>query len=189
MRTAASLGLASVLLLGGCETSAQKGALIGTGIGALAGQAIGGNTTSTLVGAGIGLGAGYIIGNERDRSRAREISDRGRRDESRSGSEHAYVHSETAPLGGTRWRITRVTPREALPAYTSRIVEFRPTGRVITTTTYPDGNVQVDDERYRVVGNTLVLNDDGYLINARFSIEGSQLVLDMPEWSTVLQKL
>ena len=51
----------------GCESDAQTGALIGTGVGAGAGQAIGRDTKSTLIGAGIGAGAGYIIGNERDK--------------------------------------------------------------------------------------------------------------------------
>ena len=58
------LGLAFVA---GCESDAQTGALIGTGIGALAGQAIGGDTESTLIGAGVGAVGGYIIGNESDK--------------------------------------------------------------------------------------------------------------------------
>ena len=55
--------LAAVLALGvaGC-TSTQKGAVIGGGVGALAGQAIGGNTESTLIGAGVGALAGALIG-------------------------------------------------------------------------------------------------------------------------------
>ena len=58
------LGLAFVA---GCESDAQTGALIGTGIGAIAGQAIGGDTESTLIGAGVGAVGGYIIGNESDK--------------------------------------------------------------------------------------------------------------------------
>jgi outer membrane lipoprotein SlyB len=55
--------LAAVLALGiaGC-TSTQQGAVIGGGVGALAGQAIGGNTGSTLVGAAVGAAAGALIG-------------------------------------------------------------------------------------------------------------------------------
>jgi flagellar basal body-associated protein FliL len=63
----ASVGLLFAI---GCESDAQTGALIGTGAGALAGQAIGRNTTSTLIGAGIGAGAGYMIGNEQDKKKA-----------------------------------------------------------------------------------------------------------------------
>ncbi len=48
----------------GCQSDAQMGALIGTGLGALAGQAIGGDTEGTVIGAAAGAGLGYVIGNE-----------------------------------------------------------------------------------------------------------------------------
>jgi hypothetical protein len=63
---AVSLGL---LFAAGCESDAQTGALIGTAIGAGAGQAIGGDTESTLIGAGVGAVGGYMIGNERDKKK------------------------------------------------------------------------------------------------------------------------
>jgi len=63
-----SLGLAFVT---GCESDAQTGALIGTAIGAGAGQAIGGDTKSTLIGAGVGAAGGYMIGSEQDKKKAR----------------------------------------------------------------------------------------------------------------------
>jgi hypothetical protein len=56
-------------LVAGCESDAQTGALIGTGVGALAGQAIGGDTESTLIGAGAGAAGGYMIGNESDKKK------------------------------------------------------------------------------------------------------------------------
>ena len=64
--------LAAGLSLAGCKNDAQTGTLIGAGVGALAGQAIGGNTAGTLIGAGIGAGAGYAIGNEQDKAKAQE---------------------------------------------------------------------------------------------------------------------
>lgn len=57
------------IALSGCQTDAQTGALIGVGVGALAGQAIGGNTEGTLIGAAAGAGLGYIIGNESDKAK------------------------------------------------------------------------------------------------------------------------
>jgi len=60
------LGLAFVA---GCESDAQTGALIGTGIGAIAGQAIGGDTEATLIGAGVGAAGGYMLGNEGDKKK------------------------------------------------------------------------------------------------------------------------
>ena len=67
MVVSVSLGL---VFVGGCESDAQTGALIGTAIGAGAGQAIGGDTESTLIGAGAGAVGGYIIGNESDKKKA-----------------------------------------------------------------------------------------------------------------------
>ena len=55
-------------LLSGCN-DAQSGALLGAGIGALAGQAIGGDTKATVIGAAVGGGAGYVIGNESDKAK------------------------------------------------------------------------------------------------------------------------
>lgn len=61
---------AGLILVAGCESDAQTGALLGTAIGAGVGQAIGRDTGGTLIGAGVGAGAGYIIGNERDKKKA-----------------------------------------------------------------------------------------------------------------------
>ncbi len=63
-----SVGLA---FFAGCESDAQTGALIGTAIGAVAGQAIGGDTESTLIGAGAGAAGGYILGGESDKKKER----------------------------------------------------------------------------------------------------------------------
>ncbi len=71
-----SVGLiGGVLLICGCRNDAQTGALVGAGGGALAGQAIGGDTKSTLIGAGAGAVAGYIIGNEMDKDKRRHEHD------------------------------------------------------------------------------------------------------------------
>jgi uncharacterized protein YcfJ len=48
----------------------QRGAAIGAGVGALAGQAIGRNTEATLIGAGVGTLLGAIFGNAADQSHA-----------------------------------------------------------------------------------------------------------------------
>lgn len=60
---------------GGCDSAAGTGGLIGTGIGALAGQAIGGDTKSTLIGAAVGGAGGYIIGGEQDKKKAQAERD------------------------------------------------------------------------------------------------------------------
>jgi uncharacterized protein YcfJ len=62
----------AVVISAGCDTAGKSGTLIGAGGGALAGQAIGGNTEGTLIGAGVGAIGGYIIGNEMDKSNAKK---------------------------------------------------------------------------------------------------------------------
>ena len=62
----------TLVLIGGCRNHAQShmagGAVVGAGIGQLAG----GDTEATAIGALIGGTAGYIIGNEADKQEARE---------------------------------------------------------------------------------------------------------------------
>lgn len=76
--------LTLLLILGltamGCASTGryntQRGAAIGAGLGALAGQAIGNNTESTLIGTGVGTLLGTIVGNgldqQADEYRSRE---------------------------------------------------------------------------------------------------------------------
>jgi hypothetical protein len=67
----------------------QKGAAIGAGIGALAGQAIGRDTESTLIGVGTGALLGSIIGNGMDQ-RAQMYRDAQRQTVSNSGYYGSY---------------------------------------------------------------------------------------------------
>ncbi len=181
-----SLALAGLailtILFSGCATKGQTGALAGSGAGALIGQAIGRNTASTLIGAGVGAGIGYIVGNEMDKKEAKEMS--------QQTASANYTHTEdTQPLTGTRWKLTSLNPPEVTPGYTSKLVEFRPDGHVITTTTRPDGKVQTDDENYRVVGDTLIINKPGYLINAKYRITGDEMIVSAQDFSAVLKRL
>lgn len=173
--------LLALAVAGGCQTSAQTGALAGSGIGALAGQAIGGNTTSTLVGAAVGAGVGYVIGNEKDKKKAAEMT--------QSSPAPAHPHSEVGPLGGTRWNLVSLEPRSVAKPYLSKTLEFRRDGRVITTTTREDRSVEVFDESYRVVEDTLIINKPGYLVNAKFSIADDQMVVSAQEFRAVLKRL
>jgi len=181
-----SLGLtvvivASIIVTYGCATRGGTGALAGGGIGALAGQLIGGNTEATLIGAAVGTGIGYIVGNEMDKKHAREMS--------AATKQRNYDHNEVGDLGGTKWKFVSINPKDYVPEYTSKVVEFGSNGHVTTTTTYPDGNVEVSEESYRVVGNTLIVNKPGYIINARYSISGDQMVAEAEDFSAVLTRI
>lgn len=204
-RSIVLLAAAIATLLGptGCQNSAQTGLVAGAGVGALMGQAIGGNTTGTLIGTAVGGGIGYIIGNERDKARADEmtraqIAAATQANQSAAGGGSTVVgattpvrftNTDVSPLGDTRWLLVSVNPRDAAPPHASILVEFRSNGRVLTTTTRTNGQVESADECFRVVGDTLIINQPGYIINARFQIAGDQLILSADRFSAVLRRL
>ena len=158
-------------LAGGCNSSAKTDALIGTGVGALIGQAVGGDTGATLIGAGVGAGVGYLIGNNQDKKAAK-----------------THDVSEPTPLTGTRWKVVSLVKKDT-PEYTAIFVEFTPDGKVVTTRHEPGGTMTVTEERYRIVGDTLIVNKPGYLINAKYQVQGNQMIIDCEQFRAVLEKV
>lgn len=154
----------------GCETSNGEqssrgtGALVGAGMGALIGQAAGGNTRSTLVGAGIGAAGGYIIGNEADRARERD----------RNRNRQPTPPNELQPLAGTTWTLVSITP-ESARTFSAMVIDFRNDGVLVTTRTDTGGQVRTDEEHFRIVNNTLIVNDRDYIINGPFVFQGRSL--------------
>ena len=171
-----AIGVASFILAvnSGCATKKQTGAFAGAGVGALLGQAIGGNTAGTLIGAGVGTGVGYLIGNEMDKKDAK--------------SREAVTAQETAPLANTTWQLVSIVP-DPKKNIKALIIHFKSDGTTVTTRTYTDNSVKTAIERYRVVGETLIINQDDYVINARFSIEGNQLIANTDKYSIVLRRV
>jgi len=165
----------SVTVFGGCATKGRTGALAGGGVGALIGQAAGRDTEATLIGAAVGTGIGYIIGNEVDKKEAQALDARG-------------AVPDNAPLAGTSWRVISLVRDQPLP-HRSIVIEFRNDGRVITTRTLPDGNVLRSDEAYRIVGGTLIVNKPGYLVNARYWLDGREMVVETPKARAVLERV
>ena len=160
-----------LLLIGGCETRAQTGTLAGAGIGALAGQLIGGNSKATLIGAAVGAGAGYLIGNSQDKKAAK-----------------SYDMSQPTALTGTKWKVVSLVKKEPSP-YTAMFVEFKPNGEVVTTRHEPGGTMTITEERYRIVGDTLIINKPGYVINAKYKVSGNQMTVDCLQFNAVLQRV
>ena len=162
---------ATIIAIGGCQTRTQTGTLAGVGIGAMAGQLIGGDTKATLIGAAIGTGVGYLIGNAQDKKAAQ-----------------TYDMYQQTPLTGTSWKVVSLV-KENMPEYTSITVEFRPNGKVVTTRHEPGGTMTVTEERYRIVGNTLIINKPGYLINAKYQVQGNQMIIDCEQFRAVLERI
>jgi hypothetical protein len=168
--------LVGLLLASGCSTAKGTGALAGGGIGALIGAAAG-DTEGALIGGAIGTGVGYIIGDQVDEKKAKEMSTKG------------DTHSEVGPLGGTRWKLASLNTSRTVEPYSSKVVDFRANGKVLTTTTKPDGSVTTAEEAYRVVGDTLIVNKPGYVVNAKFRLDGKQLIVSDPGFSAVLERV
>jgi len=170
------LCLCGLIVVGtGCESgngkSSTKTALLGAGIGGLAGQAIGRSTGATLIGAGVGAGAGYLIGNQKDKNAAQ-----------------TYDYNQKTPLTGTKWEITSLV-MDNKPSYESIIVEFKPNGEVVTTRNEPGGTKVVTEEHYRVVDNVLIINRPDYIINATYKITGDQMIVDCEQFRAMLRRI
>ncbi len=165
---------AALFAAGDSSTEGRIGALAGGGVGAIIGQAVGRSTEATLIGAAVGTGVGYIIGNEVDKKEAK-------------GLEAQNAVPNNAALAGTSWRVTSLARDEPLP-HRSLVVDSRSDRRVITTRTLPDGKVERADEAYRVVGNTPIVNKPGYIVNAKYRIDGRELVVEAPKFRAVLDR-
>ncbi len=162
---------ATIITIGGCQTRTQTGTLAGAGLGAMAGQLFGGDTKATLIGAAIGTGAGYLIGNAQDKKAAK-----------------AYDMSQPTPLTGTKWKVVSLVKADT-PEYTAIFVEFKPDGKVVTTRHEPGGTMTVTEERYRIVGDTLIINKPGYLINADYKIFDDELIVNCERFRAILRRI
>jgi hypothetical protein len=162
---------ATIITIGGCQTRKQTGTLAGAGIGALAGQAIGGNTQATLIGAAVGAGVGHIIGNKQDKKAAKE-----------------HDLSQPTALTGTKWKVMSLIMHDK-PAYLSMFVEFRPDGKIATTRYEPGGTMTLTEERYRIVGDTLIINKTDYIINAKYVIQGDTMTVNCQQFRAVLSRI
>ncbi|HIB01635.1 MAG TPA: glycine zipper 2TM domain-containing protein [Phycisphaerales bacterium] len=110
--TIATLATTSLI---GC-TKTEEGAAWGAGIGALAGQAIGGDTGGTLIGAGVGAIVGGAIGNDQEQQQQRQ-----RRQRQADGStiQRTTIHETLNPDGTiTRSGTTTTTSSQTSGGYT-----------------------------------------------------------------------
>jgi hypothetical protein len=155
------LALTAPLCSAACSGSKETAAPEGSGIGSMAGAA---SSDTEGAAGGLGSGVGYVIGDLTDEAKAKEMTARG-------------TPVEVVPLGATRWELVSLNTMRTVGPYVSKVLEFRPDAHVLTTTTRADGTVVVFDESYRVVGNTLIVNKPGYLVNARYRFEGDRLIV------------
>jgi hypothetical protein len=176
--------MAAAVVLAGCESPFVKehksgliGAGIGAGIGGLAGQAIGRNTTSTLIGAAVGGGIGYLLGNQQDKKRAENFNP-----------------ATPTPLTGSHWRVTSLNMPNP-PTYREMYLSFAPNSELVTTQILPDGQVMTAAERYRIADHTLIINraaqgdSPGYIINANYTQTDGTMTITSPDFSANLYRV
>jgi len=165
----------------GCTRGVKVGDEIG--IGAIAGRGIGTTYARNAIttGVGIGKGIGFLIADEPDRAHARVLST--------ATAANNFTHNELGPLTNTRWRVRTITPPRAADANLGMIVTFRPSGHVVTRTTLPDSTTRLVTERYRVVGDTLIINRDDFVVNAQFRIRGESLTIGAGEFVGVFDRI
>jgi len=88
--------------VGGCESGAQTGSVVGGLAGAGIGQLAGGDTEATLIGAAIGTAAGYFIGNEDDKNKSR----------AQMASLHDEMNTVMVPITNSNGSISQVRLRK-----------------------------------------------------------------------------
>lgn len=175
--------LATCVVPTGCATSKGTGTLAGAGLGGLIGGAAGG-TKYAVIGAAAGAGVGYLIGDKKDKEHAEELEA-----QNAAAKRAAELHAEVGSLGGTRWNVVTLTPQPEDGPYVLKVIEFGNDSHVRSTTTMKDGDQRVWTENYRVVGNTLIVNRKGVLVNVRFTLSGKTLTLEADTFRAVLERI
>lgn len=94
----------------------------------------------------------------------------------------AMAGCSTAPLGGTTWRAERIVTGES-PEFQEMVVEFRRSGRLVTSTRLVDGSTEVNDqERFSVSGGLLRIEGPDRSFDAMYRLEEDGNLLSMVSW-------
>jgi hypothetical protein len=95
-------------------------------------------------------------------------------------------------VDGTRWSVVEFVEPDAedqrvIGEIDAMLVEFRPHGRLVTTTVYKDGRATVEDgERYEVDGECLKIHCAQGTKAAMYRREGERLRVHSPRFVMVL---
>jgi len=171
--------LSFAMLMTGCSSGGHIGDQLG--VGAIAARNMGRDRMLIQVAPDAGAGIGSLIADEQDQAHAIDLSGR---------TVHSnYSHGELGPLTNTRWKARSMAPSRAGGDYLMMTVMFRPSGHVVTRTTLPDSTTRLVTERYRVVGDTLIINKDDYLINAQYRIVGEELTISAGAYTGVFDRM
>ncbi len=187
------------LALAGCGTTqAQKSASGGAALGALAGGLIGGSWSDAAVGAAVGTGLGYMAGNEKDKEIARQEAEAERaalaKAQVTSDPSTAYKPAKQNEFVGSTWRVLSLVSDDPYPEFSTMVVTFTTNTKLTTLTVLKNGETLTSTENYRVVDDVMIISGKDekgkdYVINAKYSVEGKQLVLVAPDMRIVMEEV
>ena len=191
-----TLGLC-VMLIGCGTTEAQKKGSTGAVVGALSGLAIGSlvgeSGTGALIGTAVGGGLGYIAGNEEDKKIAKEEAAREREALAKAkitkDPNTAYRPPNENPFVGSTWRVLSIVSKKPTTEYQSMVLTFQTNTKLTTLTISKNGKATTRVESYRVVDDVIVISGKDYIINAKYSIQGKQLIIVAPEIRIVMEEI
>jgi len=174
-------------------------ALGGAAIGAITGGVLSGKAGGAAVGAIAGGSLGYVVGNDKDKQRAQQqaAQEQAARDKAQVSSDPAtaYKAPEENPFVGSTWQVISLVREKPGPDYASIVVNFPTNSKVTTMAVRKDGEAETWVESYRIVDDVMVLSGkdretgEPYVINAKFSVEGKQLIIVAPEGRAVLEEI
>jgi hypothetical protein len=186
-------GLSAALVSGCGTTGTSKGASLGAVVGGLS-DGWGGAATGALIGGGVG----YLVDRSDDKAAAKAEQDNrdAALEQSRITADPAtaYRPPNINPLTGSTWRAISLVSDEIPPdRYGSFVVTFQTNSKMTTLAIPHTGDPDVYVETYRVVDDVLIItgeeNGESYIVNAKYLLEGGQLIVSAPGLRIVLEEV
>lgn len=93
-------------------------------------------------------------------------------------------------LTGSTWRvISLVDDEKKTSEFSSMILSFQTNTRATTLILWADGKSETYSERYSIVGDALIFTGKDYVTNAKYTINGNQMIFITPTIRVVLEEV
>ena len=90
---------------------------------------------------------------------------------------------------GSTWRVLSIVSKKPASEYQSMVLTFQTNTKLTTLTILKDGKATTQVESYRVVDDVIVISGKDYIINAKYSIEGKQMIIVAPDIRIVMEEI
>jgi len=164
---------------------ASSGAIIGGLVGGWDGMA-----TGALIGGGVGL----MEDTAEDKRIQRQQKERELAilEKSRITADAKTVArpKNNNSLTGSTWRVVSLVDDEKKTSkFSTMILSFQTNTRATTLILWADGKSETYSERYSLVGDALIFTGKDYITNAKYSVNGNQMILVTPTLRVVLEEV